>query len=78
MSDIARIEGGNIADLVIGRFGGMAEMERRSPFTYDEIRNMRRRGNLTEEERALALRAAVKCDVNLSPWDFIKHLVAIG
>lgn len=77
MTILARIEGGNLAELVIGRFGGMAKMERAAPFTYDEIRNMRRRGNLTEEERALVLRAAKEAGVNLSPWDFIKHLAAV-
>lgn len=78
MTIIARIEGGNLAEMVIGRFGGMRKMELVAPFTYDEIRNMRRRGNLTEEERAMSLRAAHEAGVNLTPWDFIKHLVAVG
>lgn len=78
MSNSVSIEGGSIAEMVIHRFGGMAGMERNTRFTYAQIRNMRRRGNLSEEQRAKAIEDAKASGIPLSSVDFIKHLVPFG
>lgn len=73
-----KIECGSIADMVIDRFGGMVAMSKVTRFSFDQIRNMRRRGNLTEDERASVIEDAQPAGVRLSSVDFIKHLVPFG
>jgi len=73
-----QIEGGTLAEMVIGRFGGMVAVSEKTALTYEEVRNIRRRGNLTEEERAIVLKGATEHGVRLSSVDFIKHLVHLG
>lgn len=78
MTKTVSIEGGNIAEMVIDRFGGPSKMAAATRFNFDQVRNMRRRGNLNEEERAAVIEDASKVGIRLSAVDFIKHLVAIG
>jgi hypothetical protein len=73
-----QIEGGSVAGMVIGRFGGMVQVSEKTALTYEEVRNIKRRGNLTEEERAIVLLGASQNGVHLSSVDFIKHLVHLG
>lgn len=78
MTKSVKIECGSIADMVIDRFGGMVAMSKVTRFSFDQIRNMRRRGNLTEDERAGVIEDAQPAGVRLSSVDFIKHLVPFG
>ncbi len=78
MTETASFGNLNIADKVIDRFGGMAAMEKVTPFTYNEIRNFRRRGNIPEKDRPTVLRCALEAGVDVTPWTFIEHLVTIA